>query len=194
MRRIAVFLGATAALAGVAGGTVIYWRRHPRVGTGFVNAIVNPRLLRRGLTGGAKSEIGTIEHVGWKSGTRRLTPVHPEPMPGGFRIVVPLGPNSLWARNVIAAGHCRLQLHETVYDLDEPAMVHASDVDGLPSPVRMMMGALGFEYLKLRAFNTRPGALEPVQTAAQAPAQTEPEQPSAEAAHGEPVAAAGGQR
>ena len=44
----------------------------------FVNTVVNPRLLRRGLAGGGASEIGTIEHFGRRSGVRRLTPVHPE--------------------------------------------------------------------------------------------------------------------
>ena len=75
-----------------------------------------PRLLQRGLAGGAKSEIGTLEHFGRMSGVRRLTPVHPEPTPAGFRVMVPLGSHSQWARNVLAAGHCRLQLHDVVYN------------------------------------------------------------------------------
>ena len=109
------------------------------------------------------SEIGTLEHVGRTSGIRRLTPVHPEPTPDGFRIVVPLGPSSQWARNVLAAGHCRLQLHDRVYDLDEPAMVDAGEVDHLPWAVRGVMGALGFQYLKMRTFDAHAGALEPAE-------------------------------
>ena len=132
MRRSISIIVTVAALGGLAGATVIIWRRNPRVGTTFVNSVVNPRLLRRGLAGGGASEIGTLEHVGRRSGVRRLTPVHPEPTPEGFRVVVPLGPDSQWARNVLAAGHCRLQLHDRVYDLDEPTMIPASEAEDLP--------------------------------------------------------------
>lgn len=163
MRRIVSIIAAPAVLGGVVGGAVIVWRRNPRVGTAFVNSVVNPRLLRRGLAGGGASEIGTLEHFGRRSGGRRLTPVHPEPTPEGFRILVPLGPHSEWARNVLAAGHCRLQLHDLVYDLDEPTMIPAGDAEDLPLAVRGLMLALGFEYLKLRTFGANPGSLEPAE-------------------------------
>ena len=135
-------------------------RRNPRIGTAFVNSVVNPALLRRGLAGYGRSEIGTLEHVGRKSRTRRLTPVHPEPTPAGFRIIVPLGTRSEWARNVIAAGHCRLLLHDQVFDLDEPAMVDAGEAQDLPWPLRRLLAALGFQYLNLRTFASHPGSFE----------------------------------
>ena len=147
MRRIVSMIAVATALGATVGGAVIVWRRNPRVGSALVNSVVNPRLLQRGLAGGAKSEIGTLEHFGRTSGVRRLTPVHPEPTPAGFRIMVPLGSHSQWARNVLAAGHCRLQLHDVVYELDEPAMIPAAEVHDLPSAVRGAMGALGFQYL-----------------------------------------------
>ena len=103
------------------------------------------------------SEIATLEHVGRTSGVTRLTPVHPEVTPTGFRIVVPLGGQSEWARNVIAAGHCRIHLHDQVFDLDEPAMVDAGEATDLPWPLRRAMAALGFTYLYLRTFATQPG-------------------------------------
>ena len=164
MRRLVAISGGSAILAAIVTGTVVYWRRNPRVGTRFVNAVVNPGLLKRGLAGGEKSEIGTVEHIGRRSGIRRLTPVHPESIPGGFRIVVPLGGHSEWARNVLAAGHCRLQLHDLVYDLDEPAMIEASDARDLPRIVRGVMQVLGFQYLTLRTFAVTTGALEPLET------------------------------
>ena len=68
MIAVATALGATV------GGAVIVWRRNPRVGSALVNSVVDPRLLQRGLAGGAKSEIGTLEHFGRMSGVRRLTP------------------------------------------------------------------------------------------------------------------------
>jgi hypothetical protein len=163
VRRLTRILAVFAALAIVTYGAVIYWRRNPRLGTTFVNSVVNPGLLRRGLAGGKKSEIGTIEHVGRRSGVRRLTPVHPEPTAEGFRIIVPLGTHSEWARNVLAAGHCRLQLHGVVYDLDEPTIVRPSELDDLPGPVRLAEAGLGFQYLKLRTFAANPGAFEPLE-------------------------------
>ncbi|HEY5630066.1 MAG TPA: hypothetical protein VIR16_11200 [Candidatus Limnocylindrales bacterium] len=176
MRKVALILAVPVALCAAAGAAVVAFRRNPRIGSAFVNTVVNPRLLQRGLAGGAKSELGTLEHVGRTSGIRRLTLVHPEPTVEGFRIMVPLGPNSHWARNVIAAGHCRLQLHETVYDLDEPAIIPAAEADHLPGPVRWLVGALGFQYLKLRTFAANPGSLEaePADaSAAQQPAEPE---------------------
>ncbi|HEX5589782.1 MAG TPA: hypothetical protein VFX65_05790 [Candidatus Limnocylindrales bacterium] len=157
MRRT-LFIVAACAAAVTAG--VVAWRRNPRIGTRFVNDVVNPALLRKGFAGRGRSELGTLEHVGRRSGVRRLTPVHPEPTADGFRIVVPLGAQSAWARNVLAAGHCRLQLHDTVYELDEPALVPPSEVDRLPTAIRGLEQALGFRYLVLRKFGAAPGSLE----------------------------------
>jgi deazaflavin-dependent oxidoreductase (nitroreductase family) len=156
MRKIAVVLAVPVGIGAVVAVAARIWRRHPRVGTAFVNSVVNPVLLRRGLAGHRRSEIATLEHVGRRSGTKRLTPVHPEATQNGFRIVVPLGMQSEWARNVIAAGHCRIQLHDQVFDLDEPAMVDAGDATDLPWPLRRIMAGLGFKYLNLRLLAAHP--------------------------------------
>jgi len=158
MRRIvSIVIG----LVATATAAALVWRRNRRLGTRFVNAVVNPALMRRGLAGKGGSEIGTLEHVGRRSGIRRLTPVHPEFTTDGFRIIAPLGPESAWARNVLAAGHCRLQLHDTVYDLDEPRLVASDELDGIPRILRALEGALGFRYLVLHQFAASSGVLEP---------------------------------
>jgi deazaflavin-dependent oxidoreductase (nitroreductase family) len=159
MRKIAVILAVPVALGALVVEATRIWRRHPRVGTDFVNSVVNPVLLRRGLAGHGRAEIARLEHIGRRSGIKRVTPVHPEATQEGFRIVVPLGVQSEWARNVIAAGHCRIQLHDQVFDLDEPAMVDAGEAKDLPWPVRRVMAALGFKYLNLRTFEAHPAAL-----------------------------------
>lgn len=161
MRKVVVLMGASAVLVASTGLAAFVWRRNPRIGTSFVNTIVNPGLIRRGLTGRGSSELGTLEHVGRNSGIRRLTPIHPEPTAEGFRILVPLGPRSEWARNVLAAKGCRLQLHDLVYDLDEPTMVPANAVEDVFWALRGVMAALGFHYLKLRAIRAKLGTLEP---------------------------------
>jgi hypothetical protein len=138
------------------------WRRNPRMGTTFVNTVVNPLLLRRGLAGGRHSEIGTLEHIGRTSGVRRLTLVHPEPTADGFRVLVPLGAESQWARNVLAAGHCQLHLHDQVFDLDEPAMMPGAEAEDLPWLVRRVMAGLGFKYIHLRTFAVNGESSSPV--------------------------------
>jgi deazaflavin-dependent oxidoreductase (nitroreductase family) len=156
MPKALMFVGALMATLGAA---VAAWRRDRRMGSAFVNTLVNPLLLRRGLAGGTHSEIGPLEHVGRKSGIRRLTPVHPEATPDGFRVMVPLGERSEWARNVLTAGHCRVQLHGQVYDLTDPQLVPPQEVSGLPRLVRRVTGALGFRYLTMRTVGLKPGTL-----------------------------------
>jgi hypothetical protein len=162
------------ALVALAGGVVVAWRRDPRIGTGFVNGLVNPFLVVRGLAGTGRSEIGILEHVGRRTGVRRLTPVHPEPTPDGFRIVVPLGARSHWARNVLAAGHCRLQLHDQVYELDEPVLVSAGRLGDIPTPVRIALGRAGLRYLVLHQFAVAPGALHSTSADMTVPAPGQP--------------------
>ena len=163
MRKVMLLVATLGALAASA---IVAWRRNPRLGSGFVNERVNPLLLRRGLSGGQRAEIGTLEHFGRRTGTRRLTPVHPEPTDDGFRIMVPLGPQSEWARNVLAAGHCRLQLHATVFELDEPSLLQPREMVDLPLVTRAMCGALGFAYLSLHRFAEHPGSLDDAEMAA----------------------------
>jgi F420H(2)-dependent quinone reductase len=154
------------ALAGFAAATVagliIYWRWFPRAGTGWANDVLAPFLVERGWSGTGRSEIGTLEHVGRTSGRRHLTPIHPVRTGDGFRVVVPLGERSQWAANVLAAGHCRLHLHDTVFDLDEPTLVTPVDVRELPGPVRRAATSLGFRYLRLHLFAESHGSLPPL--------------------------------
>lgn len=127
-----------------------WWRQHRRVGTGFVNQVINPWLERSGAIGDSRGEIGLIEHVGRRSGTVRQTPIHPMSIAGGFRIIVPVGVRSEWARNVLAAGHCRLLVGDRVVELDDPVLELPADVPDLPAAVRALFGWLGFRYLRLR--------------------------------------------
>jgi hypothetical protein len=148
MRRFIVFVTGLASLAAIGAAA---WRRNRRFGTGFVNRVVNPYLLGRRLTGSGRSEIATLEHV--------------ERTEGGFRIIAPLGTQSEWARNVIAAGHCRLQLHDVVYELDEPTLISPAEAEGLPALLGRVETRLGFRYLSLRTFAEAPGRLDVGETA-----------------------------
>lgn len=183
MRRIVLVLGG---LLAVGAGIVVAWRRNPRMGTRYVNEVVNPVLVARGMAGAGRSEIGTLEHFGRRTGARHLTPIHPVRTKEGFRIVVPLGEQSQWARNVLVAGHCRMQLHGVVYELDEPVLLAAGEVPGMAAPLAWIQDRLGMEYLLLHRFAEAPGALEPVAEAA-APAGTLPVEAQPEAASATPA-------
>ena len=147
------------AIPAFAVAALLFWRSDPRIGSSFVNAVVNPWALRHGLAGGRHSELGSLEHIGRRSGISRVTVVHPVPTPDGFRIIVPLGAQSEWARNVLASGHCRLQLHEHVYELGEPRLIPARELTDGPRLVRAAMDVLGFRCVILRTLRRAPGTL-----------------------------------
>jgi deazaflavin-dependent oxidoreductase (nitroreductase family) len=148
-----------AAVVTTAGWFVRWWRQHPRAGAATVNRLVNPWLVSKGVADLSGGEIGLIEHIGRKSGTVRLTPVHPVRTGAGFRFIVPLGAASQWARNVLATGHCRLQVGEVIHELDEPRLVSPIEVEAIPRAAAGVMDWLGFRYLLLRRFAEQPGVL-----------------------------------
>ena len=150
---------AAAAVAALV-GALAWWRRHPRVGSGYVNRVVNPWLIRHGVVDHTRGEIGLVEHVGRRSGVVRISPIHLVPTDDGVRMVVPLGDESQWARNVLAAGHCRIQVGGTVQEFDRPAFVAATDTTGVPPIVGHVMNWLGFRYLLLHRLSEHPGSLE----------------------------------
>ena len=149
-----------AALGSAVVAGVAWWREHPRVGAGYVNRVVDPWLIRIGVLDESRGELGLVEHVGRRSGTTRLTPVHPVVTEEGYRIVVPLGVQSEWARNVLAAGGCRMQVGGTVHDLDAPALVSPAVVADIPGPISAFMEWLGFRYLVLHRRAEHPGRLD----------------------------------
>lgn len=171
-------------LAGVMTGavlTVLQWRRGRRAGEApfgrirkAMNGRIDPWLVQHGLVAGEHSEIGTIEHVGRKTGVTHTTPVYPTFVEDRVWIPLPYGEASQWAQNVVAAGHCQLHLHRMVYGLDEPQIVPASENPNLPRVAGRFADWLGVEYLRLHRFAERPEAL-----AAEAPsaaqAELEPE-------------------
>jgi deazaflavin-dependent oxidoreductase (nitroreductase family) len=116
--------------------------------------------VRQGVTGLTQGEIGLLEHVGRVTGTVRVAPVHPVDTDAGIRIVMPLGSESQWGRNVLSAGHCRMQRGNTVLELDTPQVVDPTDIDGVPALAGRLMSWLGFRYMLLRRFDEHPGVLE----------------------------------
>jgi hypothetical protein len=172
MRRMLI---AVVAVAAALYAVAEWWRRNPRTGTRFVNEVVDPWLQRRGIVDRSSGELAILEHVGRHSGLVRHALIHPEATPDGIRILVPVGVESQWARNVIAAGHCRVQIGERVVELDEPLLVEPSEIEDLPGPVSALYAWLGFRYLVLHRFAEAPGALGALPSGTEEAASDRPE-------------------
>jgi deazaflavin-dependent oxidoreductase (nitroreductase family) len=168
----------SAAAGAVAVATVAFLRRRRRLAAtttaltpavqrapewlrAFVSARFNPVVMRLGLVGGRRSPWALLEHTGRRSGTAYRTPVLPMVVGSHAFVPLPYGEEVNWVRNVRAAGHCRLQQHGAVLELDEPAIVTAGDHPGLPAWSRGSLERSGRRYLRLHVLAAQPGALEP---------------------------------
>ena len=147
-------------------GLVVVWMRYTRIGAGFANDVVNPWLIAQGASGSGGSELATLEHVGRRSGIPRRTPLHAIPSDDGVRFAVPLGDRSEWARNVVAAGRCRMQYHDMVVELDQPRLLAPTEDPAMAPLTGRLTELLGWKYLTLHRVDERPGTLEPVDASA----------------------------
>ena len=154
-------------LAGVAIG-VLGFAKARRDGAipGLVTHRFNPLVTRYGLAGGRRSPWGLVEHVGRTTGTTYRTPISIVGGPIGGTIDdqvyvrLTYGSGVHWVRNVERTGRCRLQLHETVLDLDEPTVVGAAENVRIPAPLRSMLERSGRTYLRLHVAGRHPGTLD----------------------------------
>lgn len=168
MRKILVLVLGLVGLTGL----VVVWMRCTRLGAGFANDVVNPWLIAQGASGSGASELATLEHVGRRSGIRRLTPLHAIPTEDGVRFAVPLGDRSEWARNVMAAGRCRMQYHDMVVELDQPRLLAPTRDPSMDPLTGRLTAWLGWKHLTLHRADERPGTLEPVDASRGLPAST----------------------
>ena len=122
-----------------------------------MNGMVNPWLMGHGLVGGAKAEIATLEHVGRTSGTTFFTPVHPTVRDDVVLIPAPLGVGSQWARNVLKAGRARIQLHETLFELDQPELITVSEAGMVAPQLADPFDRMGCRYMRLHLAAAVPG-------------------------------------
>ena len=138
---------------------------------GVVTRYFNPLVIRLGLVGGRRSPWAYLEHVGRRTGTTYRTPVLPRRIPDGYEIPLPYGADAQWVQNVLAAGHARLQVHETIHELVQPRIIEAADTQSLTRYERWRGTRLGYQYLRVRRQAEMPGTFtrlaghEPVLTA-----------------------------
>jgi deazaflavin-dependent oxidoreductase (nitroreductase family) len=131
--------------------------RRPNPLRGFVTHRFNPLVMRFGLAGGRVSPWAILEHVGRTSGNTYHTPIYAV-MAGDYAYVrLTYGSDVHWVRNVQAAGHCRVQAHETILELDEPAIIKASESPIVPPALRRALDRTGRTYLRLHVLDRAPG-------------------------------------
>ncbi len=167
MKRIVRLLG----LSGMAVGLIWYVRARdrmrltgetPRVALehdlrGFVTHRLDPLVTRFGLAGGRVSPWALLEHIGRTSGTVYRTPVYASLSGDHAFIPLPYGMDVHWVRNIQAAGHCRVQVHETIIELDEPRVVTPDENPLLPASLRRALDRTGAMYLRLHVLDRAPG-------------------------------------
>jgi deazaflavin-dependent oxidoreductase (nitroreductase family) len=124
---------------------------------GFVTHSFNPLVMGFGLAGGRRSPWAVLEHVGRSSGTTYYTPIYAMTAGDHAFVRLPYGTDVHWLRNVQAAGHCRMQAHEMIFELDEPAIIPASDNPLVPSTLRAPLDRTGRKYLRLHVLDRAPG-------------------------------------
>lgn len=123
----------------------------------FVTHRIDPLVLRLGLAGGRRSPWAILEHVGRTTGAIHRTPVLPALAENVLFIPLPYGPEVHLVKNVLASGHCRIQWHENLYELDEPAIVMAEENTALPAPAHEALDATAAHYLRLHVLDRAPG-------------------------------------
>ena len=145
----------------------------------------NPVAYRLGMVGRRRSPLASVEYVGRKSGKLRRTPVWAFVTGDHVIVGLPYGRDVNWARNVMASGHCRMQIHGQVYELDEPQVHGSAEVTELPEWRKRQFSST-MEYLRLRIFRVEPGTLDsvsPVETAEAHTPVIQPEPVASEASH-----------
>jgi deazaflavin-dependent oxidoreductase (nitroreductase family) len=95
-------------------------------------------------------DFAIVTNMGRKSGRLYRTPVNVFRQPDGFLIALTYGRDSGWVRNVIAAGGCKLETRQAVYELDAPIVVHDPSRRRFPLAVRIVLGLIGAnDFLQL---------------------------------------------
>ena len=107
------------------------------------NRVLGP--LARVLPG-----FGVVIHRGRRSGREYRTPVNVFRTPDGYVVALTYGVGD-WARNVLAAGGCDLEIRRRVIRVVDPRLVRDPGRRAVPAPVRPVLAAIGVtEFVHLR--------------------------------------------
>ena len=110
-----------------------------------------PNRVIRTFAGRRLSPVALMVHQGRRSGRQYRTPVMPLPLPDGFLVSLPYGPERDWVRNVLAAGRCTLQRGGRRFELADPRLLDAAGAAPLlPAPLRPALRVVpGIRFVRL---------------------------------------------
>lgn len=101
--------------------------------------------------------LGTLEHVGRKSGKCYRTPLLVFETHDGYAILVGYGPQTDWLKNVLARGHAVLHKRGRAIDLGNPRVVSKADAAALVAPnSRLLYRAFPYDEATLLLTNEGP--------------------------------------
>ncbi|MGE2737721.1 nitroreductase family deazaflavin-dependent oxidoreductase [Mycolicibacterium vaccae] len=105
--------------------------RMPRAIANLNKRVTNP--TARGLTPWLPL-LGTLEHVGRKSGKRYRTPLLVFGTDDGYAILIGYGPQTDWVKNVLAGGPTVLHKRGRAIALTDPRLVGKDEAAALVNP------------------------------------------------------------
>ena len=115
------------------------------------NKYVTNRLLR-GFTNLSHGPFAIIRHVGRRSGKPYETTIMVWPMGNGFVIALTYGPEVDWYRNILAAGHCTLLWHGSVYAVGKPEPIDVeAALSALPLAFRPILRKRGVQFVQVKS-------------------------------------------
>jgi deazaflavin-dependent oxidoreductase (nitroreductase family) len=109
--------------------------RVPRAVARFNRRITNPMALE--LAGWAPT-IGTLEHVGRKSGKRYRTPLNIFDTADGYVILIGYGTESHWVKNVLAGGPATVHKHGKTVQVGNPRVVSKAEGEPLVTSGKLL--------------------------------------------------------
>lgn len=105
--------------------------RVPRRVAHFNKRVTNP--AARAITPWLPT-LGTLEHVGRKSGKRYRTPLVVFKTDDGYAILVGYGPQTDWLKNVLAGGPIVLHKRGRAVTLTNPRVVSKAEAEAVVTP------------------------------------------------------------
>jgi deazaflavin-dependent oxidoreductase (nitroreductase family) len=109
--------------------------RVPRAVARFNRRITNPMAL---VLAGWAPTIGTLEHVGRKSGKRYRTPLNIFDTDDGYVILIGYGTGSHWVKNVLAGGSATVHKHGKTVQVGNPRMVSKAEGEPLVTSGKLL--------------------------------------------------------
>ena len=109
--------------------------RVPRAVARFNRRVTNPLALR---LGGWAPTVGTLEHVGRKSGKRYRTPLNIFDTDDGYVVLIGYGPESHWVKNVLAGGPATVHKHGKSVPVGNARIMSKDEAEPLVTSLRFL--------------------------------------------------------